>query len=177
MQILIKRGSPEEIAEFFRKNRWLIARLLGNVVHHHHFADDASDDVADYSPASDNSPEAIEEQLEETLEEIEDIIDDMCAEPSDNAEVQELVEEIKETIDDIQDDLGYENADDQEDDLSEINGLGPKTAQGLKAAGIHSFKQLAALTDDDVAALDRQIKNFAKTFVRKDYRGQANDLL
>ncbi len=169
MQILIKRNSPEEIAEFFRKNRWLIARLLGIA------------DVVDHSPAPDHneevSAEDIEEKLEETLEEIEDIIDEMQAAPSDDEEVQELVDEIKETIDEIQEDLGYEDPDDQEDDLTIINGLGPKTAQGLKAAGIHTFKQIAALTDNEIEELDASIKNFAKTFARKDYRGQANDLL
>lgn len=171
MQIWIKRGSPEEIAEFFRKNRWIIARLLGDIV---------ADDVVDHSPAADEAPSdaaaAIEQELENTLEEIEDVIDEMLADPSTDEEIQDIVDDIKETIDDIQEDMGYEDPDDQEDDLTLINGLGPKTAEGLKAAGIHTFKQVAALTDDEIAELDETIRNFAATFERKDYRGQAKEL-
>ena len=184
MQILIKRGTPEEISEFFRKNRWLIARLLGA----HVVATDV--EPVDYSPAPDvvddldsiDTVEELEEEILETVEEIEDIMEEIAEGEHLSEEEQELVEEIEETIDEITELL---TDDDEEpeaeaapavDDLTRIKGLGPKTAQGLNAAGITSFKELANLSESQIAALDEQISGFAATYKRKEFKAQADEL-
>ena len=40
------------------------------------------------------------------------------------------------------------------DDLTQITGVGPAAAKKLQEAGVSSFAQLAALTDDGIAAID-----------------------
>ena len=199
MQITISKLTRQERAEFFRKNKWLIQRLWGlricfpdldgdddnddddqvilqKHVDQHHSTDDKS--IEDLQ----EELEELEEEIEEALEEIEEGIEEMSEDGIDTEEA-ELLEEIGDAIDDLQEVLEEENADaetdsDCADDLTIINGLGPKTAEGLIEAGITSFRQVAALTDAQVEALDDGgIRNFAKTYARKNFRQQAKDLL
>ena len=175
MQILIKRGTPEEIAEFFRKNRWLIERLLQGK---------ADTDTVDHSPAPDHSDAASEEELEEeileTIDEIEEALDAINPEDIESEAARELLEDIEETIDEIEDILeGDDDEDDeeeQEDDLTAIKGLGPKTAEGLQKAGITTFQQLIDLTEEEIEELDDKITNFARSYESKSFREQAEKL-
>ena len=43
------------------------------------------------------------------------------------------------------------------DDLTKLSGVGPKLAEKLQGAGVTSFAQIAAWTEDDIAALDEQL--------------------
>ncbi|HAB89130.1 MAG TPA: 50S ribosomal protein L27 [Bacteroidetes bacterium] len=47
-------------------------------------------------------------------------------------------------------------ADDSADDLTTLAGVGPKMADKMNAAGINSFAQLAAMTEDSIAALEAE---------------------
>jgi len=40
------------------------------------------------------------------------------------------------------------------DDLTQLTGVGPAAAEKLNAAGLRSFAQIAALSEDDIAAID-----------------------
>ena len=60
-------------------------------------------------------------------------------------------------------------ADASGDDLTKINGIGPAAAGKLNEAGITSFAQLAALSEDDIAAMDA-VK------VKPDWVEQAKEL-
>ncbi len=42
--------------------------------------------------------------------------------------------------------------------MSKLNGVGPQLVQKLNDAGIFHFWQLAAMTPDDAAAIDRDLK-------------------
>ncbi|MGH1335833.1 MAG: helix-hairpin-helix domain-containing protein [Aureispira sp.] len=197
MQITISKLTRKEREEFFRKNKWLIHRLWGIRVC---FPDIDGDDDGDgdhlllqkhvdqhQSTGSNDSSledlqeelEELEEEIEEALEEIEEDLEEMVADGVDEKEA-ELLEELGEVIDDIQEvleDADSESDSDCPDDLTTINGLGPKTADGLIEAGITSFQQVAELSDAQIEALDEDIRNFAKSYTRKDFRQQAKDLL
>jgi predicted flap endonuclease-1-like 5' DNA nuclease len=62
---------------------------------------------------------------------------------------------------------------DKRDDLMAIAGIGPALAKKLNAEGILSYKQLAALSNEDVANLDPKFKGRIK---RDDWVGQAKKL-
>ena len=62
---------------------------------------------------------------------------------------------------------------DKQDDLMAIAGIGPALAKKLNAEGILSYKQLAALSNEDVANLDPKFKGRIK---RDDWVGQAKKL-
>lgn len=190
MQILIKRASPEEVAEFFHRNRWLIERLLANNSAVSDHADDNDSAAVDESPVPDHSDEDVattaedvaitaeelEEQIMDSLEEIEEVIDDLESEDLENEEAQEILEDIEETLEEIVDILDCDNDDKEEDDLTQIKGLGGKTLEKLNEAGITTFQQVIDLTDEQIEELDSHIRNFAINYERKNFRQQAKDL-
>ena len=55
------------------------------------------------------------------------------------------------------------------DDLSQITGVGPAAVKKLNEAGITSFAQLSAMSDDDIAAVET-IK------IKPEWVAQAKDL-
>lgn len=65
---------------------------------------------------------------------------------------------------------------DQKDDLTAIGGIGPALAKKLNAAGILGYAQLAALTDDDIAHLEKNVIKFTGRIKRDDWVGQARKL-
>ncbi len=60
-----------------------------------------------------------------------------------------------------------------EDDLTAIGGIGPALQRKLKAQGIRSFAQIAALSDEDIARLEGSIIKFPGRIKRDDWVGQA----
>lgn len=202
MRIIIQKFSREEREAFFRKNKWLIYRLLGIKIQ---FLEADSDQ--DAAPEPYKSPTVIEElseeereeqleelkeDIEEVLEELEEDIMEMAADGVIDEEEILFIEDIESAIDEFQEalamdvseaeaeadtDTAAEAEHDQLDDLTIINGLGPKTAKGLHELGITSFQQVANLTKEDIEQLDEKIKNFAKSYERNDFRQQAKDLL
>jgi class III poly(R)-hydroxyalkanoic acid synthase PhaE subunit len=64
-----------------------------------------------------------------------------------------------------------------QDDLTQIKGVGPKLAERLHAEGITSLKQIAELTDDEIARLDEKIAVLRGRIIREDWRAQASALL
>ena len=61
------------------------------------------------------------------------------------------------------------------DDLKKISGVGPKLEEKLNGLGIAQFSQIAALTPDQVAWLDEQLKAKGR-IERDDWIGQAKAL-
>ena len=64
-------------------------------------------------------------------------------------------------------------ADGAADDLKELSGVGPALEKKLHEAGITTFAQIAAWTEDDLAALDDSISNKAE---KEGWVAQAADL-
>ena len=60
-----------------------------------------------------------------------------------------------------------------EDDLTAIGGIGPALQRKLKAYGIRSFAQIAALSEDEIARLEGSIIKFPGRIKRDDWIGQA----
>ncbi|MEL7299575.1 MAG: 50S ribosomal protein L21 [Pseudomonadota bacterium] len=58
------------------------------------------------------------------------------------------------------------------DDLKELSGVGPALEKKLLAAGVTSFAQIAAWTEEDVAAMDEQL-NFKGRIEREGWIEQA----
>ncbi|MCZ6890583.1 MAG: hypothetical protein O7H39_19000 [Gammaproteobacteria bacterium] len=63
------------------------------------------------------------------------------------------------------------------DDLSKIRGIGEKVAMLLNRAGITTFAQIAAWPNNDLDALDDDLRRFAGPARRADWVGQAQDLM
>lgn len=66
-------------------------------------------------------------------------------------------------------------ADAKTDNLMRIKGIGPKMQEKLMDAGIQTFDQLAALSDDQVHELDKQLDAHGR-LVREDWVAQANEM-
>lgn len=64
----------------------------------------------------------------------------------------------------------------KQDDLTAIGGIGPTLAKKLNEAGISSYAQLAALSDDDIDRLERDVIRFSGRIKRDDWIGQAKAL-
>ena len=64
----------------------------------------------------------------------------------------------------------------ERDDLKLLNGIGPVLEGKLNAAGIHSYRQLAALTDADIDRLESEAITFSGRVRREDWIGQAKAL-
>ncbi|WP_371039003.1 50S ribosomal protein L21 [Rhodosalinus sp. FB01] len=62
------------------------------------------------------------------------------------------------------------------DDLRKLSGVGPKLAEKLNAAGITSFAQIAAWTEEDVARIDEQL-SFKGRIEREGWIEQAKALV
>lgn len=63
------------------------------------------------------------------------------------------------------------------DDLKEIRGIGPVMERTLNSLGIHTWEQIAALTDSDVEKLSAALETFSDRIERDDWVGGANELL
>jgi predicted flap endonuclease-1-like 5' DNA nuclease len=67
-------------------------------------------------------------------------------------------------------------APDERDDLTAIAGVGPALEKKLNAKGIHSYAQLAALSDEDIGRLEETVIRFPGRIKRDDWVGQAKKL-
>ena len=61
------------------------------------------------------------------------------------------------------------------DDLKKLNGLGPAIAKKLVEAGITTFAQIAAMTDEDVARVEEEL-SLKGRFERDNWIEQAKEL-
>ena len=59
------------------------------------------------------------------------------------------------------------------DDLLRLKGVGPKLARTLIDMGITNYRQIAAWSQDDVAAVDAQLGVFSGRIVRDNWVEQA----
>ncbi|MCB2264299.1 MAG: hypothetical protein LGR52_15370 [Candidatus Thiosymbion ectosymbiont of Robbea hypermnestra] len=63
------------------------------------------------------------------------------------------------------------------DDLTAIGGIGPALAKKLNGAGINSYAQIVALSEEDIARLEKDIIRFTGRIKRDDWVSQAKKLL
>lgn len=71
--------------------------------------------------------------------------------------------------------IGYATAD-EADDLKKIAGVGPFLEQKLHSVGIYTFRQVAALTPNDIDHLNELIEFFPGRIERENWVGQAAGL-
>ena len=64
-----------------------------------------------------------------------------------------------------------------DDDLKQISGIGPGLEKKLKAGGITTLKQLAALSDADIADLEERVIRFSGRIKREQWVEQARKLV
>ena len=64
----------------------------------------------------------------------------------------------------------------EKDDLKLISGIGPVLEGKLNGAGITTYQQVAALTDDEIERLESEVINFSGRIHRDDWIGQAKTL-
>ena len=64
----------------------------------------------------------------------------------------------------------------EKDDLKQISGIGPVLEGKLNGAGITTYQQIAALTDDEIERLESDVINFSGRIHRDDWIGQAKTL-
>lgn len=64
----------------------------------------------------------------------------------------------------------------EKDDLKQISGIGPVLEGKLNGAGITSYQQIAALSDDEIERLESDVINFSGRIQRDDWIGQAKTL-
>ena len=62
------------------------------------------------------------------------------------------------------------------DDLEWIHGIGPGIAKKLHGAGVYHFWQVAALSDEDIAAVEHEV-GFSGRAHRDHWKQQATDLM
>ena len=62
------------------------------------------------------------------------------------------------------------------DDLTQISGVGPALVKKLNGAGITTFAQIAAWTEDDVKKFDEEL-SFKGRIEREDWINQAKELV
>lgn len=180
MSILIERASFEDRAEFFHKNRFLIARLLDDLAEtakkpkRKKKAETKSKSKAKAKPkakakakpkgkAKSSAKPKETPAVKDKKPKIEEIVENNITEVAlhdVNAEAAEKASTPTNTP----------------DDLTKVNGLGTKMVESLSAAGINSFEQLANLTKKQVAQLGETIRGFASAYERKDFKKQAKEL-
>ena len=64
----------------------------------------------------------------------------------------------------------------EKDDLKLISGIGPVLEGKLNGAGITTYQQIAALTNDEIEQLESEVINFSGRIHRDDWIGQAKTL-
>ena len=66
---------------------------------------------------------------------------------------------------------------DHKDDLTAINGIGPKIEKVLNRLGITSWEQLATLKASDIKLVDQQLVDFSGRIVRDEWVAQAKAIM
>ena len=69
------------------------------------------------------------------------------------------------------------NSGESTDDLTRISGVGPKLAKKLNQAGVTRFVQIAELSDEAIAQLERDVVRFNGRIKRDDWQGQARQFM
>lgn len=77
--------------------------------------------------------------------------------------------------------LNFENfgyaEDNQRQDLTKINGIGPYIEQKLNEIGIYNYQQISKFKDEDIRVLTELIDFFPGRIERDDWVGQAEELI
>lgn len=98
-------------------------------------------------PAVEAAADTVVEVFEETIESVEAAADDV---------IEAAPEPVQELAAALQLEPTAPLA--ESDDLTRLNGVGPKLAAALAARGVTTFAQIAAWTAEDLAAVDKDLK-------------------
>ncbi len=85
------------------------------------------------------------------------------------------VKEFAEIKDEFRPEALEEPIDGKSDDLTQINGVGPKINETLHSLGIHHFSQIAKFSRENIAWVDNYL-SFKGRIDREDWVGQAKKL-
>ena len=154
MSMVIKKRSPEEVAAFFKKNKWSIDRLLG--------------DIAPKKKKTKRKKRAASKKKKQEV---------AAAECAPEAAAVPVVEETPAPVIEapVVEAPVEETA--APDDLTKLDGLGAKMAENLAAVGITTYADLAALTKKKSERVGEGIRGFLSKFEKKKWRQQAKDLM
>lgn len=130
-------------------------------------------------PAVESQPELEPAHAADPVE-VDPVSAEEGAEPEARAEASNSREETLVRIASRADRIDLERigraGDDERDDLTRINGIGPFVEKKLNALGICTFAQLARLTDSDQDQVNEVIEFFPGRIRRDDWTGQARRL-
>ena len=70
----------------------------------------------------------------------------------------------------------FDSANQQQDDLTKIDGIGTNVAHQLHQIGIFTYGQISKMTNEDYALLDQLLVDYDGQADRKDWSGQATNL-
>ena len=73
-------------------------------------------------------------------------------------------------------DFALQEPDGEEDDLTEIIGIGKVFARTLNRMGIYQFRQIAAFGPAELAQINAELKEFRGRIEHDDWIGQAKEL-
>ena len=127
----------EEIAED------VVEEVAEEVVETAEVVEEAVEEVVEeVAEAEEVVEEAVEDVVEEVAEEVEEVVEEVeeVAEPVVEA-VEEVVEEVAETVEEVTAEA---------DDLTKVEGIGPKINELFQNAGIRTFADLAAATEEQL---------------------------
>ncbi len=65
----------------------------------------------------------------------------------------------------------------EQDDLKDINGIGPVFEKELNDRGVHTFQQLVDLTSEEIEKLDADIDGVTQDMIENDWIPQAKELM
>jgi len=118
--------------------------------------------------AVESVPKAVAAPVVAVTEAAPTVVEDAAVETTAFAEAP--VESVAPTVATLSDILSV-----QPDELTLLRGVGPRVAEAFVARGVTTFAQLAAWTDDQMAAFDADSKLLGRS-KRYDFIGQAKEL-
>ena len=107
------------------------------------------------------------DELQGRLQQLQSQVDDTSGSTTDPLQVRAALEPEADSTD----------ASPPTDELEQIFGIGPKLAGRLRANDVPDIRALAALTEDDLQRLGRELKGFKDRQTRHDWVGQARRIL
>lgn len=141
-------------------------------------ADVAVEAVSESVEASVNTVEdaAVEtaEAVETAAQEAPEVVETVAAPVEET--VEEVAEDALELAETAVEPMKLDAPNGEADDLTVLNGVGPKLAEALNEAGIYHFSQIAAWTEANVAWADEHLPGVRGRASRNGWVGQAADL-
>lgn len=173
----LRANHLREIREIKQKHQWDLDEL--HRAHRTEIAQLKRDHQAELAQRDKKAVEHENRRLSSTVHDVEDLrrqIEDL---KKTNTTFRQKNTELREANGDLEKKLSEARAHAErahpaaQDDLTQLKGVGPKVAQALRAAGITTFEQIAAWTNEDIDSIAPRIKTAATRIRNADWVGQA----